>query len=189
MAGQSSVWQCTQQTLSLNCGSAPQRSAPSRITISDICRSPLALSHPAARVSAVFREGDSGRRLSVHMSQRQTIGIDDPIPAGDWLKSPWAREAALRHGCEDKLRRRWRSIRDTGHAQPGWRPNADTQDLGSCGLVPRGFKSLRPHHRVPAQAGIEGAMCPPRREAEWPVGPALGLPASASVRAVRGAID
>ena len=23
---------------------------------------------------------------------------------------------------------------------------ADTQDLGSCGLVPWGFKSLRPHH-------------------------------------------
>src|SRR5262245_60524017 len=71
------------------------------------------------------------------MSQRQAIGIDDPIPAGDWLKSPWARKAALRHGCEDRLRRRWRSIRDKrGHAHheqlPGWRPNVDTQDLGSC---------------------------------------------------------
>jgi hypothetical protein len=31
------------------------------------------------------------------MSQRQAIGIDDPIPARDWLKSPWARETALRH--------------------------------------------------------------------------------------------
>ena len=26
---------------------------------------------------------------------------------------------------------------------------ADTQDLGSCGLVPWGFKSLRPHHAGP----------------------------------------
>jgi hypothetical protein len=26
---------------------------------------------------------------------------------------------------------------------------ADTQDLGSCGLVPWGFKSLRPHHVRP----------------------------------------
>ena len=33
----------------------------------------------------------------VHMSQRQAIGIDDPIAARDRLKSPWAREAALRH--------------------------------------------------------------------------------------------
>src|SRR5262245_63950894 len=56
------------------------------------------------------REGDGVRRLSLHMSQRQAIGIDDTIPAGDWLKSPWAREAALRHGCEDKLRRRWRRM-------------------------------------------------------------------------------
>ena len=29
---------------------------------------------------------------------------------------------------------------------------ADTQDLGSCGLVPWGFKSLRPHHSVTAGA-------------------------------------
>ena len=33
-------------------------------------------------------------------------------PPGIGSKSPWSREAALRHGCEDKLRRRWRSIRD-----------------------------------------------------------------------------
>jgi hypothetical protein len=31
------------------------------------------------------------------MSQRHAIGIDDTIPTGDRLKSPWAREAALRH--------------------------------------------------------------------------------------------
>jgi hypothetical protein len=36
------------------------------------------------------------------MGQRQAIGIDDPIPTGDWLKSPWAREAALHHGSEDE---------------------------------------------------------------------------------------
>jgi hypothetical protein len=35
------------------------------------------------------RESDGIRRLSVHMGQRQAIGIDDPIPTGDWLKSPW----------------------------------------------------------------------------------------------------
>jgi hypothetical protein len=43
------------------------------------------------------REGDGIGRLSVHMGQRQAIGIDDPIAARDRLKSPWAREAALRH--------------------------------------------------------------------------------------------
>jgi hypothetical protein len=45
----------------------------------------------------LVREGNGIPRLAVHMGQRQAIGIDDPIPTGDWLKSPWAREAALRH--------------------------------------------------------------------------------------------
>src|SRR3954465_12307509 len=58
----------------------------------------------------LVREGDSVRRLSVNIGQRQASGIDDPIPTGDWLKSPWAREAALRHGREDKLRRRCRRM-------------------------------------------------------------------------------
>jgi hypothetical protein len=39
------------------------------------------------------------------MSQRQAIGIDDPIAARGRLKSPWSRETALRHrtsiGCAD----------------------------------------------------------------------------------------
>ena len=47
----------------------------------------------------LVREGDGICRLSVHMSQRLAIGIDDPIPTGDWLKSPGSREAALRHGA------------------------------------------------------------------------------------------
>ena len=37
------------------------------------------------------------RRLPIHMGQRQAIGIDDTIAARDRLKSPWSREAALRH--------------------------------------------------------------------------------------------
>ena len=83
-------------------------------------------------VSRVGRCGDSIRRLAIDMSQRQAIGIDDTIATGDWLKSPWAREAALWHGCEDKLRRRRRSITDEpetmenlGHASPRviWLPS------------------------------------------------------------------
>jgi hypothetical protein len=60
----------------------------------------------------LVRDGDGVRRLAIHMSQRHAIGIDDTIATGDRFKSPWARKAALRHGREDKLRRRWRSIRD-----------------------------------------------------------------------------
>jgi hypothetical protein len=60
----------------------------------------------------LVQDGDGIQRLAIHMSQRQAPGIDDPLPTRDWFKSPWAREAALRHGFEDKLRRRWRSIRD-----------------------------------------------------------------------------
>jgi hypothetical protein len=44
----------------------------------------------------LVRSSDCVLRLSVHMSQRQAIGIDDPIPTGDWLKPPWASEAASR---------------------------------------------------------------------------------------------
>ena len=36
-------------------------------------------------------------RLPVDMGQRQAIGIDHTIAARDRLKSPWSREAALRH--------------------------------------------------------------------------------------------
>ena len=47
----------------------------------------------------LVREGDSGRRLPVHMGQRQAIGIDHTIAARDRLESPWSREAALRHAA------------------------------------------------------------------------------------------
>jgi Phage integrase family len=36
-----------------------------------------------------------------------------------------------------------------GKSKAGVVKLADTQDLGSCGLVPWGFKSLRPHHAWP----------------------------------------
>jgi hypothetical protein len=45
------------------------------------------------------RDGNGIRRLAVHMSQRQAIGIDDTIAAGNRLKSPWSREAALLHAA------------------------------------------------------------------------------------------
>jgi hypothetical protein len=38
-------------------------------------------------------------RLAVHMSQPQAIGIDDPIPTRDWLKSPWSGKTALQHAA------------------------------------------------------------------------------------------
>ena len=41
---------------------------------------------------------------------------------------------------------------------------ADTQDLGSCGLVPWGFKSLRPHHAGPNDSKkLTGAGAAPTR--------------------------
>ena len=45
----------------------------------------------------LVREGDSSRRLSVHMGQRQAVGIDHTIAARDRLESPGSREAARRH--------------------------------------------------------------------------------------------
>src|SRR5262245_16823133 len=36
----------------------------------------------------------------------------------------------------------------------------NTQDLGSCGLVPWGFKSLRPHHRSTARCCTACESCP-----------------------------
>ena len=50
-------------------------------------------------VNRFVRDGNGIRRLAVHMSQRQAIGIDDTIAAGNRLKSPWSREAALLHAA------------------------------------------------------------------------------------------
>jgi hypothetical protein len=48
----------------------------------------------------LVRDGDGVLRLSVHMGQRQATGIDDTVAAGDRLKSPRWREAALRYPNE-----------------------------------------------------------------------------------------
>src|SRR5262245_25101291 len=58
----------------------------------------------------LVRDSNGVRGLAVYMGQRQAIGINDPIATRDRLKSPGSGKAALRHGCEDKLRRRWRRM-------------------------------------------------------------------------------
>ena len=102
------------------------------------------------------REGDGVRWLSVQVRQRQTIGIDYAIAPRDRIKSPWSGKAALRYGCEDKLRRRWQ-FAATWHHRPAC--HMLSLQMANMPLKPAGSR-LSAGDPLPAQAL--------RREGAWP---------------------